>query len=207
MRGPLMILIAIFAIGPSQAQQTAVDAEASALETTDTPHLDAAMKADALKMADEALVDAAMKRTEEGAATEELERMPLPDNGPFTAIDYALSFPSAWTNRPAKLHEDGQAVTGVQMLASYGGDLYYSEWACETGKEFVVAAQVIGLFPRVVTKYLERMLLRSFTLSRHISGFDNVRRCDRDKLATARKYFEIYYIRVSKLAIMASESP
>ena len=68
MRGSLMILIAILAVRPSQAQQTAADAEANALETADTPHLDAAMKADALKMADEALVDAAMKRTGDGAA-------------------------------------------------------------------------------------------------------------------------------------------
>lgn len=93
------------------------------------------------------------------------------------------------------------------MLASYGGELYYLEWACETGNERVVAAQVVGLLPRVVTKYVERLLLTIFTISRRHRGFDAIRRCDRDELATERKRFDRYYVRVSKLAIMASEIP
>ena len=67
-------------------------------------------------------------------------------------------------------------------------------------------ATVLAALPRVAYIYqADGTAAGSFKALLNLRGYDVVRRCDRDELARARKLFDPFYVRASKLAAETAE--
>lgn len=133
-----------------------------------------------------AIVDAAMRRIETSSDQDLADRLLLPSFVSMDAISTALSYDSAWIY-PDRGHSRQQtartAITDWYLSAT---DLFYQEWACDTGRHTAVAQEYVDDLQRTFTAYPLRMMLRAFIQERERLGFEIRRDCDRTRRETAR---------------------
>jgi hypothetical protein len=145
---------------------------------------------DAERAVNRVLVSEAMRQIEIAEGQPVSSFFPLPSSVSTEVLSIALGSRAGWkTSTPpgpgAELEDD------FLVWTMQAGHLAYYEWACRTGRDSAITAEVISELHRLFTDYPQRLLMQDFDRNRRGMGYGlpAARRCLLSDLERGRRSY------------------
>jgi len=143
---------------------------------------------DAQQRVGELTVQNAMKQLSDSPDAPLAEQLPQPDVVSSRSVVAALGYSTAWRNPSRENHKNEDYKNAVAWLVDESASLYYQERWCHTHRETGIAAQIVDLLPKLVTRYPERLILREFIQLRNI--YPDTMTCNLQELYRERSGYQ-----------------